>query len=217
MSQFDPRGPRRYRRGRTSASSRPGSGRGAGRRRGARASASCLRTWSKRAGSGYGRRRRGRLHGRSRSRPLRASPTIVLPLLRPAEPAPVDCPGRSRSFVLVGAAAAGGRQDGSGEHAGRRGPSSASILIADGRSRISPVVHRSRRPPHGAGAALAREAAEHGDVPIGAVVARGDEVLGEGGNQRERRSDPTAHAEVLAIREASEALGGWRLPARRST
>lgn len=60
--------------------------------------------------------------------------------------------------------------------------------------------------------ALAREASEHGDVPIGAVVARGDEVLGEAGNQRERRPDPTAHAEVLAIREASEALGGWRLP-----
>jgi len=59
---------------------------------------------------------------------------------------------------------------------------------------------------------LAREAAEHGDVPIGAVVARGDEVLGEAGNQSERRGDPTAHAEVLAIREASEALGGWRLP-----
>lgn len=60
--------------------------------------------------------------------------------------------------------------------------------------------------------ALAREAGEHGDVPIGAVVALGDEVLGEGGNQRERRADPTAHAEVLAVREASEALGGWRLP-----
>ena len=59
---------------------------------------------------------------------------------------------------------------------------------------------------------LAREAAESGDVPIGAVVARGDVVLGEAGNQRERRGDPTAHAEMVAIREASEALGGWRLP-----
>jgi len=59
---------------------------------------------------------------------------------------------------------------------------------------------------------LAHEAAERGDVPIGAVVARGDEVLGEAANERERRGDPTAHAEVLAIREASEALGGWRLP-----
>jgi len=58
---------------------------------------------------------------------------------------------------------------------------------------------------------LARGAAEHGDVPIGAVVARDDEVLGSAGNQRELRGDPTAHAEVLAIREASERLGGWRL------
>jgi tRNA(adenine34) deaminase len=58
---------------------------------------------------------------------------------------------------------------------------------------------------------LAERAAEHGDVPIGAVVARGDEVLGEAGNEREHRGDPTAHAEVLALRRASERLGGWRL------
>ena len=58
---------------------------------------------------------------------------------------------------------------------------------------------------------LAERAAEHGDVPIGAVVARGDEVLGEAGNEREHRGDPTAHAEVVAIREAAEKLGGWRL------
>ncbi len=58
---------------------------------------------------------------------------------------------------------------------------------------------------------LARRAAEHGDVPIGAVIARGEEVLGEAGNERELRRDPTAHAEVLALREASERLGGWRL------
>ena len=50
-----------------------------------------------------------------------------------------------------------------------------------------------------------------GDVPIGAVVARADEVLGRAGNERERRGDPTAHAEVLALRRASEALGTWRL------
>jgi tRNA(adenine34) deaminase len=43
------------------------------------------------------------------------------------------------------------------------------------------------------------------------VVARGDEVLGQAGNERELRRDPTAHAEVLALREASERLGGWRL------
>jgi tRNA(adenine34) deaminase len=58
---------------------------------------------------------------------------------------------------------------------------------------------------------LAERAAKHGDVPIGAVVARGDEALGEAGNERELRGDPTAHAEVLALREASEHLGGWRL------
>jgi tRNA(adenine34) deaminase len=58
----------------------------------------------------------------------------------------------------------------------------------------------------------AREAEAHGDVPIGAVVARGDEVLASAGNERELRRDPTAHAEILAIRAAAEALGGWRLP-----
>src|SRR5262245_33228431 len=58
----------------------------------------------------------------------------------------------------------------------------------------------------------ARDAERHGDVPIGAVVARGGEVLAAAGNERELRSDPTAHAEILAIRAAAEALGGWRLP-----
>jgi len=58
----------------------------------------------------------------------------------------------------------------------------------------------------------ARRAEEHGDVPIGAVLARGEEVLGAAGNERELRADPTAHAEILAIRAAAEALGGWRLP-----
>ncbi len=58
----------------------------------------------------------------------------------------------------------------------------------------------------------ARRAESHGDVPIGAVVARDGEPLAAAGNERELRRDPTAHAEVLAIRAASEALGGWRLP-----
>jgi tRNA(adenine34) deaminase len=58
----------------------------------------------------------------------------------------------------------------------------------------------------------AREAERHGDVPIGAVIARGEELLGAAGNERELRADPTAHAEILAIRAAAEALGGWRLP-----
>jgi tRNA(adenine34) deaminase len=58
---------------------------------------------------------------------------------------------------------------------------------------------------------LAQDAARHDDVPIGAVVARGGEVLGQAGNERELRRDPTAHAEVLALRQAAERLGGWRL------
>jgi tRNA(adenine34) deaminase len=58
----------------------------------------------------------------------------------------------------------------------------------------------------------ARAAEEHGDVPIGAVVARDGEPLAVAGNERELRRDPTAHAEILAIRAAAEALGGWRLP-----
>jgi tRNA(adenine34) deaminase len=58
----------------------------------------------------------------------------------------------------------------------------------------------------------AREAESYGDVPIGAVVARDGEPLAAAGNERELRRDPTAHAEILAIRAAAEALGGWRLP-----
>jgi tRNA(adenine34) deaminase len=58
----------------------------------------------------------------------------------------------------------------------------------------------------------AREAESHGDVPIGAVVALAGEALASAGNERELRGDPTAHAEILAIRAAAEALGGWRLP-----
>ena len=58
----------------------------------------------------------------------------------------------------------------------------------------------------------ARKAEGHGDVPIGAAVLRDGEVLARAGNERELRSDPTAHAELLAIRAAAEALGGWRLP-----
>ena len=57
----------------------------------------------------------------------------------------------------------------------------------------------------------ARAAAAAGDVPVGAVVVRGDEVLGRAGNAREREQDPTAHAEIQALRRASEALGSWHL------
>ena len=58
----------------------------------------------------------------------------------------------------------------------------------------------------------AERAADHDDVPIGAVVVREGEVLAAAGNERELRADPTAHAEVLAIREASKRIGGWRIP-----
>jgi tRNA(adenine34) deaminase len=58
----------------------------------------------------------------------------------------------------------------------------------------------------------ARLAEVHGDVPIGAAILRDGEPLALAGNERELRRDPTAHAEVLAIRAAAEALGGWRLP-----
>ncbi len=60
--------------------------------------------------------------------------------------------------------------------------------------------------------AEARKAETHGDVPIGAAIFREGELLARAGNERELRRDPTAHAEVLAIRAAAEALGGWRLP-----
>jgi tRNA(adenine34) deaminase len=57
----------------------------------------------------------------------------------------------------------------------------------------------------------AEEAAEKGEVPVGAVVARGGEILAVAANEREATGDPTAHAELLAIRRASAATGGWRL------
>jgi len=58
----------------------------------------------------------------------------------------------------------------------------------------------------------ARLAEAHGDVPIGAAILHDGEPLALAGNERELRRDPTAHAEILAIRAAAEALGGWRLP-----
>jgi tRNA(adenine34) deaminase len=54
-------------------------------------------------------------------------------------------------------------------------------------------------------------APEHEDVPIGAVIVRDGEVLSSGHNERELRGDPTAHAEVLALREAARLDGSWRV------
>ncbi|HXP38013.1 MAG TPA: tRNA adenosine(34) deaminase TadA [Solirubrobacteraceae bacterium] len=54
-------------------------------------------------------------------------------------------------------------------------------------------------------------ASAHGDVPIGAVVEHDGELIAAAHNERELRQDPTAHAEVLALREAARALGSWRV------
>jgi tRNA(adenine34) deaminase len=59
--------------------------------------------------------------------------------------------------------------------------------------------------------AQAEEALAEGDVPVGCVVVRDGQVVGAARNEREARGDPTAHAEVLALRTAGLALGGWRL------
>jgi tRNA(adenine34) deaminase len=57
----------------------------------------------------------------------------------------------------------------------------------------------------------ARAAAVHGDVPIGAVVAIDGEIIARGRNERELSQDPTAHAEILALRAAAEHVGHWRV------
>ena len=57
----------------------------------------------------------------------------------------------------------------------------------------------------------ARRCLDHDDVPVGAVVARNGAPIGTGRNERERRQDPTAHAEILALREAAAASGSWRV------
>ena len=57
----------------------------------------------------------------------------------------------------------------------------------------------------------AESAAARGEVPVGAVVARGGEILAVAANERETTGDPTAHAELIAIRRAAGTLGGWRL------
>ena len=59
--------------------------------------------------------------------------------------------------------------------------------------------------------AEARAAAEAGEVPVGAVVTRGEEVLGTGRNRMRADRDPTAHAEMVAMRAAAQKLGDWRL------
>ena len=58
---------------------------------------------------------------------------------------------------------------------------------------------------------LAKEAAAEGEVPVGCVIVRGDEVVGRGRNRREKDKSALAHAEIEAIGEACRDLGGWRL------
>ncbi len=57
----------------------------------------------------------------------------------------------------------------------------------------------------------ASRALEHDDIPVGSVVVRDGEVTGTGHNEREIRSDPTAHAELIALRDAARASGSWRV------
>src|SRR5687768_3996632 len=58
---------------------------------------------------------------------------------------------------------------------------------------------------------LAREAARHNEVPVGAVVVRENEIIGRGRERKIEQSDPTAHAEILALKEAAQYSGDWRL------
>ena len=58
---------------------------------------------------------------------------------------------------------------------------------------------------------LAREAGAEGEVPVGCVIVRGEEIVGRGRNRREGDQSALAHAELEAIRQANQALGGWRL------
>ena len=59
---------------------------------------------------------------------------------------------------------------------------------------------------------LARDAASRGEVPVGAILVRGEECLGEGANRPIADHDPTAHAEIVALREAARRVGDYRLP-----
>jgi tRNA(adenine34) deaminase len=59
--------------------------------------------------------------------------------------------------------------------------------------------------------AAARDAVEHGDVPVGAAIVRDDEIIAVASNRTVRDQDPTAHAELLAIREAARRVRSWRL------
>ena len=59
--------------------------------------------------------------------------------------------------------------------------------------------------------ALAQQAADEGEVPVGAVAIRNGLVIGQGYNRKEAANDPTAHAEIIALKQAAKAIGNWRL------
>jgi tRNA(adenine34) deaminase len=116
--------------------------------------------------------------------------------------------GRERDGKIVGAAEAPRSGTPSVEHCGP--------LIVTEQDRKVTALSGNRyfpRDEHFMRLAL-REAVlalDHDDVPVGAVIVHGGEVIAAGHNERELREDPSAHAEMLAIREAARALGSWRL------
>jgi tRNA(adenine34) deaminase len=59
--------------------------------------------------------------------------------------------------------------------------------------------------------ALAQQAADEGEVPVGAVAIRNGLIIGQGYNRKEAANDPTAHAEIIALKQAAKAIGNWRL------
>jgi tRNA(adenine34) deaminase len=77
--------------------------------------------------------------------------------------------------------------------------------------RMSGLIDHIHHPMMRRALAMADAAAAMNEVPIGAIVTRGSEILAEAHNLREVNHDPTAHAELLAIRQAAEKLGSWRL------
>jgi tRNA(adenine34) deaminase len=93
-----------------------------------------------------------------------------------------------------------------------QGSTSGPDLLLDGRYRAA-VAPPSEVELAAMAVALeeARAAGDAGEVPIGAVVVADGQIVAQAGNERERRADPTAHAEVLALRAAAAARGTWRL------
>lgn len=93
-----------------------------------------------------------------------------------------------------------------GDHSGEaRGSGLEGVAVPGPESRVTDHEFMAQA------LALALDASVHGDVPVGALIIHDGEVIGRGANRTVRDQDPTAHAEILAIREAAGALGSWRL------